>query len=363
MSKRENQKLLRILQELEHTEFIYILADLCQTRGWHTYLNIGDTSTAVDLVANQIFPQPQSLAVIYFSQGKLTSQKIQEYSTDLDQDCTTIIAKDQPSEEALEVSSNSDINIISLGDLAQEIIMNSRIDIVKSNINKNSNLRENHTEFFEQTASVDQGERDDSKYGYVGIKPSEDNSNQADSSQSLDNRYYEDKYIGIKVTGAKYYDGTNSMDGGYIFSLAVRSTGLRMKYSGKSLSGIDSKGQKYSTEPRVLEFKTLAERDSLISWNLRGDDSWAPSIPQNSTIKTLAIIHCPKDTEFSKLEYDGDYPWCIQEESEVVKEFNSNSDSIGKIQIELENWEGLIDTGLPETVDESLKSVGYQPSV
>lgn len=359
MSKREDQKLLQILQELEHTEFIYILADICQIRGWNTYLNIGNPNNDIDLVANQIFPQPQSIAVIYYNQGKLTSETVREYSKDSDEDKITIIAKNHPSEEALEISSKADIDVISLRDIVQEIILNSGEEVIKSNVNKNSRLREEYSGFFEQTLQDDQSDDNNSKPRYIGIIPREDNSNQTDSGQELDDHYYKDKYIGIKVTGAKYYEGTNTMDSGYIFSLAVRSTGLRMKYWGKYLSGIDSEGNTYSTASNLIEFKTLAEMDRLSSWSLRGDDGWPTSVPQSGDIKTLAVIHCPENTEFSKLEYDADYPWCIQEEDEVVSKFSSDSDSIGKIQIELDNWSELLDQGLPEKVDKSLKSVGY----
>lgn len=373
MPKEQAQVVFEALQELSHTDFTYLLGDLCAYRGWDPEVRLGDAETPGDLVVHQVLPLTESVALIYIDQGELTGDQVRKYIDRHNVDKLTIVVNNQPTEEAMTVASDNGIGLIGLGDIAKEIILLSATDVLLSYLPEDgaiatelekdiSNNPVPDTTSYTQQETEKEDSTDPNES--TADSPSESDPNSGSSpfgnisEQTLDDSFTEDIVIGIKFTGAKYYETPDDLEDGYILSLEVASKGLATKYWGKRLSVQDTDGFTHEAMSKSDELKALKEADSLPSpWKIKDGWNWSASIPRSGKIKTLAIVPCVPGTRFSTWSYEHS-TWAIEEDDDLIEETVPKNEF--KLKGTFEDWDVLLDSGLPDEVEKGLTSLGYQ---
>lgn len=181
----KTQGAFEVLRSLGHTEFVYLLADLYSIRGWEPSITTGDPEEAGDLVANQILPEPKSLAVYYYDTEGLSKDKLSERFDRLQQDQLIVIVDGAPSDEAISFSHRHPVSIIGVGDIAKEIVFSSTLDVLRDHIPEESPLLDEHEGLFSQLP--EQPERNNGTVDEVSTDSEDD--------QSIDDR--SDESVGV----------------------------------------------------------------------------------------------------------------------------------------------------------------------
>lgn len=369
MPKEQTQVVFEALQELNHTDFIYLLGDLCAYRGWDPEVRLGYAETYSDLVAYQVLPLTKSVALIYIDQGELTKDQVRKYVDSLSVDKLTIVVNNQPTEEAVTVASDNGIGIIGLRDVAKELVLLSVTDVLLSYLPEDGAIA---TEFEKEISNNPVSDTDSYVKKEDSADPGESPADSPSASgpdsgsspfgnlseRTLDDSFTEDTVMGIKFTGAKYFETPDELKNGYILSLEVASKGLSIRYWGKYLSVQDTDGFTHDAMAKSDELKALSKTNRLPSpWKIKNGGKWSASIPRSGKIKTLAIVPCDPATRFSTWSYE--HPtWQIEEDDDVIEE--TVPQSRFKLEGTFDYWGALLDGGLPDEVEKGLTSLGYQ---
>lgn len=351
MSKDQTQLVFEALQELNHTDITYLLGDLCAFRGWDPEVKLGETETPGDIVVHQILPLAKSVALTYVDQGRVSGDQVQSYIDSLSVENLTIIVDNQPREEAVTIASDNDIALIGLGDVAKEITLLSATEVLLSYLPEDGAIA---TEFKDEvsnsTVPNTNSHAQEEKEGQSLTKNI--------SLRTLDDSFTENMVMGLKFTGAKYYETPDELENGYILSLEAASKGLAIKYWGKELSVQDTNGFTHEAMSKSDELKEVDKENVLSSqWTISGSSTWSASIPRGGKIKTLAMVQCEPNSRFYTWSYEHS-SWSIEEDDDVIEEAVSTDEF--KIEGKFEPWPVLLDTGLPDEVEEGLRSLGYQ---
>lgn len=142
MPDKQSQTILNAIKELDHTEVVYLLGDLCAIRGWDPQVTIGDTRTPGDLIARSFIPTPESIAILVTDGADLTSEKLQQFVNQSNEDRITIVTRDYINKTEYEGDIDETLGFLSFEGLAREVLITSTADILKTYIPDDSTYQD-----------------------------------------------------------------------------------------------------------------------------------------------------------------------------------------------------------------------------
>lgn len=132
-TKQVVNSLQQLLSELNKSALTDLVADLCRADDWTSEVITNDPSRACDILARRYLPQPESVKLVIHTASRVTVESVNELFPEDTAGTTTkytIIVSEPPSENALEKIQQHSIEVIELGDLAQEILTKGMTDFV-----------------------------------------------------------------------------------------------------------------------------------------------------------------------------------------------------------------------------------------
>lgn len=146
----EVQAVFEILTSLSHSEIAHILGDVYSIYGWKPTLTTDDDDTPGHLVVNQILPEPKSLVIHYYGEDVLTDQELEDRLEKLDHHQLVVIVESAPTDQAVGFARHAPVSILGVGDIAEEIVASSMLNVLRANIPDTDPLLEKYDGLFSQ---------------------------------------------------------------------------------------------------------------------------------------------------------------------------------------------------------------------
>lgn len=374
--EERTQAVFQILCSLGHTEFVYLLADLYSIRGWAPSITTGDPDTVGDLVANQVLPEPKSLAAYYYDGEGLSKEELGERLDRLHQDQLIVIVSGAPSDGAISLSRRNPVSIIGVGDIAEEIVRSSTLDVLRDHIPEESPLLDEYEALFSQIPK--QTEREDGTMDGRSTDDEADQSTDDKSDESVvdDNPRKsghtsptdiptlsenaigtEGEFYGMEYLGHDFVSGND--DSGTLVGIEVFakehdieiwpekvSIQIASGYSYQCIKGYDAP----LVNPLVSQLSSVWRGDSRVD------------IPAGGRVKMLLFFNSADPVQIKSIRYSKSYHLLFQmNRKQIEPRTGHNSSSTFSTEIGVSsNSSPNKQTNLPTEVRTLIDSLGYQ---
>jgi hypothetical protein len=365
MPDEQSQIILNILQELDHIDMVYLLGDLCAIRGWDPQVTIGNTSTSGDLIARSFIPAPESIALFVAGSADLTSEQLQKFAKQSNEDRLTVVTRDYVNRTEFEGEIDERIRFLSDDDLVREILITSTIDILGTYLPDDSPYQDELAQWMDENQEISQQESTVSEEPVPAEDPDKSTDNngsasdvttdQADSQtvetisqEAPDSNAAECKFFGMEYLGHNYV--AKEDDPGILMAFEVFAKEYDIKISASNFSLYSQEGFSYDGVLRMEWMRSVYNKLSA-PWG-RGTDT----VPKGGRIKFLAFFPTSEPVEPEKIRYSQIYYGLFNLSEEQIR------DQLGKdINTEV-STEMALDTtsregeslGLPDEVQQSV---------
>lgn len=180
----EVQAVFEILTSLSHSEIAHILGDVYSIYGWKPTLTTDDHDTPGILVVNQILPEPKSLVIHYYGEDVLTDQELKDRLEKLDHHQLVVIVESAPTDQAVGFARHAPVSILGVGDIAEEIVASSMLDVLRANIPDTDPLLDKYDGLFSQLP--EQTETDGEAVDDTAVDGEADESTDDTTDESID---------------------------------------------------------------------------------------------------------------------------------------------------------------------------------
>jgi hypothetical protein len=330
MPDEQSQIILNILQELDHTDMVYLLGDLCAIRGWDPQVTIGNTSTSGDLIARSFIPAPESIALFIAGGADLTSEQLQKFAKQSNEDRLTVVTRDYVNRTEFEGEIDERIRFLSDDDLVREILITSTIDILGSYLPDDSPYQDELAQWMDENQEIPQQEStvsDEPVPVEDTDKSTENNGSASDMAtdqtdyqtaetipeQAADSIGAECQFYGMEYLGHDYVPHEEEPAMLIAFEVFAKEYDIEIRPNKFSLYSHDGFSYDGAKTWRIEWMTSVLEKLS---------HPWAGSIktiPAGGRIKFLAFIPTSEPVEPKKIRYSSNYYGLFTLSDEQIK--------------------------------------------
>lgn len=352
--EEETQSVFKILQSLSHTEFVYLLADLYSIRGWVSSITTGDPDTVGDVVVSQILPEPKSIGVYYYDDEGLSKEELSERLEDLNQDKLIIVVSGAPSDEAMSLSQQNPVSIIGVGDIAEDVVHNSTIDVLREHIGEESPLLNKHKELFNQHSKRSDSSTDSTREPSSEVVENESTTpatTRLGGTIEAENEFYSVEYLGHGFVSGD--EGTGTV---VALEISAKEHDMQIKPTHFSLQDASD----YAYQGLESDIPLLDPVVDRLSPPWRGASESTP-VPRKGRIKLLLLFASSDPVAISRIQHS-----CkLQDLLELnIMEIKSETDyhDTDHVDIELQfqtDSEPIAQSNLPVEVSNVIDDLDY----
>lgn len=359
---KQGEFLYEIITGLNHTDFVYLLADLCSVQGWEPMIALGDEKFIGDLVVRQTLPKPRAIELLYYDSGQLSEEDLQNFASKIESEHLTIIAREEP---AFSVS-ETEVEIIGLGNVVRDILNTGALDVIEPYISENSGQEQRYKMIFDTNHQAPtESEKNDSEYAEEGgdryTKPAEQEAFEESSSElslDLDEGDYESEgpFLGMELLGWQLINTQDET--GLVTAIRLGSKDFDTIVQPECFTLHDQSGFTYKPAGK--------KTDSLIGKELvnRLSSPWKmfeTEISAGGLINYVLYFPVENNIKPQKLRYRSNYRELLTISSKQIREkLDKNKRTEVARDISIPENSTILD--LPEIVTEYLQEISKQIS-
>lgn len=370
MPDQLSRTILNILQELDHTDMVYLLGDLCAIRGWDPQVTIGDTSTPGDLIARSYIPAPESVALVVADEADVTSTRVQQFAKQSDEDRLSIVTGGPVDRLKSAEEVHGTIGFLSHEDLVREILITSTADILETYLPGDSPYR---NELAQLTAATQETPSQESILSDEPVPATETegpesgsksaNNGESDSETTTDQRNYqtaetiseratdsigaECEFFRIEYIGHDYAPAEDESGMFVAFDVFAKEYDIEIRPNHFFL--YSSEGLSYEgARPWKTDWVTSVLKKLPPSWGGRID-----TVPAGGRIKYLVFVPTSEPVEPEKIRYTSNYAGLFTlSDEQIENQLGNGTRTEVSTEMTLDMADGK--SSLPDEVQQSI---------
>jgi hypothetical protein len=354
---QQGEFLYEIITDLNHTDFVYLLADLCSVQGWEPMIALGNKKYVGDLVVRQVLPEPRAIELLYYDSGQLSEGDLQDLVSNIESEHLTIVTREEP---AFSVS-ETEVGIIGLGDVVGEILNTGAFGVIEPYISENSDEERRYKQMFARARqtpvdSNEEGSEHADEEGDNHIEPAEQEQFEESSSGlrlDINEEGYasEGRFIGMELLGWQFVNARNET--GLVTAIRIGSKDFDIVVQPECFTLHDQSGFTYQSARKKYDSPIGKEIASRLSspWKM-----FESEVSAGGLINYVLYFPVETDIKLEKIRYKSNYKELLTIHREQIRE-EIDENRRAETAKEVFMPENSADFNLPETITDHLQEI------